>query len=193
MLVRRGLANGMREASDRERCEVGRSEREGGGRIEARDAVGERMVGRGRSRGGCMYLVSSMERCVCCRLPRCDRGVRVHAWYCRTLTYFLMICMATVGMRVGRQPAAAEVGGGRSIPGGSAGPIRSVERPAAGHRSVVQSPSEERSDRIVTSRRVTSRRVASRQSRVESSDRWGRWSGHAVVGYGGGVGGMGWM
>ena len=60
-------------------------------------------------------------------------------------------------------------------------------------RSVVQSPSGKRSDRIGSDRRVTSRRVTSRQSRVESSDRWGRWSGRAVVGYGGAEGGMGWM
>ena len=90
------------------------------------------------------------------------RGVRVDAWYCWTLTYILMI-VATVGMRVARQPAAAEVGGGRS----QSHPIRSVEQPAAGHRSVVQGASEERvgSSRHV-SRHVTSRHVTSRQSRV---------------------------
>ena len=97
--------------------------------------------------------------------------VCVDAWYCWTLTYVLMV-MAMVGMRVGRQPAAAEVGGGRSQAHPIRfDPIRSVERPAAGHRSVVQGPSKERSDRHATSR----------QSRAESSDRWGRWFGRRGV------------
>ena len=106
----------------------------------------------------------------------------MNAWYCWTLTYILMI-MATVGMRVDRQPAAAEVGGGRSIPGGSAGPIRSVERPAAGHRSVVQGPSEERSYRIVSYRHV-------RDGSNRVIDGVG---GSAVVGWKVGWGVWGWM
>ena len=107
-----------------------------------------------------MSVVDAQVRCESRASDREIGGVLVDAWYCWTLTYSLMI-MATVGMRVGRQPAAAEVGGGRS----QAHPIRSDpirsdpirSDPLSGQQQVTgrSSKAHRRSGRVVSYRIVS--------------------------------------